>query len=280
MANLFYSRYHVSSAKDYSNKIDFLMIGLSNKVLLEKKGSLFQVFHNEIFEYENVKYITGELVKYKPTDSEEVVDVITRSIKIESIQNKIVARIRYIIDPTTSLLMHFDNPKALTLPSFRTIFSELFIKNHDNFFTEFTLAPIREEYSFIEQIKTFKSVQKISITLYPSNPNFRQRWQAIDEKLRKNEIEKYKETWENKKTDSNMKVDEETENKFLMAEDGFGDCFANGITESGEKKTITTKSKQMNVRSYLPNEINKPIDILEKTSEQRKQIGTRTANEK
>lgn len=277
MAKLYYSRYHISTGKDLTDKLDFILTGLRNDASVSDRGFLYKFFNSEIVEFNNVEYVTGELVKYNPDDSEEVVDDDTMTIKNESIHNKVVARARYIIDPTSSILMHFDVPKVISIANFRRKFSRLFEQNHDNFFTEFSLSPIKEQYSFIEKIKLFKSVKRISITLYPSNPNYADRWKDIDERMRRVGIDKYKETQETKKPNASITVDNDTENKFLMSEDGYGECDAFGITENGEERLISTKDNQKNINSNLPNDMNKALDILLNVSETLKEIIKRTS---
>lgn len=276
MAKLFYSRYHISTGKDISDKLDFILIGLRNDACISDRGYLYKFFNSEIVEFNGIEYVTGEIVKYNPNDTEEVVDDLTMTLKDENVRNKVVAKARYIIDPTSSILMHFEVPNIITLSTFRNKFVKLFEENHDNFFTELTLSPIKEQYSFIEKIKTFKSVKQISITLFPSNPNFADKWRAIDERLRNNEIDKYKEIQENFKPNANIKIDEETENKFLMSEDGYGECKAIGITQEGEEKKISTKDNQKNIYSNIPVNYNQALDILQNVSDTLKEIIKRT----
>jgi hypothetical protein len=173
--------------------------------------------------------------------------------------------------------MHFEVPNLISIHTFRRKFSILFEQNHDNFFTEFSISPIKEQYSFIEKIKTFKSVKRIAITLFPSNPNYADRWKSIDERLRRNEIDKLREIQETKKPNASIKVDEETESKFMMSEDGYGECDAFGITENGEEKRISTKDRQKNVNTNLPNDMDKALDILQNVTETLKDIIKRTS---
>jgi hypothetical protein len=277
MAKLYFSRYHIATGKDLTDKLDFILTGLRNDASDSDRGFLYKFFNSEIVEFEGIEYVTGELVKYNPDENEDVVDDETMTIKSANIHNRVVARARYIIDPTSSVLMHFEVPNLISIHTFRRKFSILFEQNHDNFFTEFSISPIKEQYSFIEKIKTFKSVKRIAITLFPSNPNYADRWKSIDERLRRNEIDKLREIQETKKPNASIKVDEETESKFMMSEDGYGECDAFGITENGEEKRISTKDRQKNVNTNLPNDMDKALDILQNVTETLKDIIKRTS---
>lgn len=277
MKTIYYSRYHISTGKDLSDKVDFILTGLRNDASVPDRGFLYKFFNSEIVVFNNIEYITGELVKYDPERVEEVVDDCDMTLKSEKLHNKVVAKVRYIIDPTSSMLVHFEVPNMISLSNFRKKFQLLFEQNHDNFFTEISLSPIKEQYSFIEKIKAFKALKKISITLYPSNPNFAERWRNIDERMRRNCVDKYRETQENQKPNANIIIDEETENKFLMAEDGYGECDAYGINDIGEEKHISTKDTVKNVSTNLPDETTKALDILYNISETLKDIIKRTS---
>lgn len=277
MAKIYYSRYHISTSRDLTEKLDFILNGLRNDASISDRGFLYKFFNSEIVKYDNKEFITGELVKYNPDNNEEVVDDETMTIKNESIHNRVVAKARYIIDPSSSILMNFEIPNIISLLNFRKKFEQLFEKNYDNYFTVFSLSPIKEQYSFIEKIKTFRAVKKISITLYPSNPNYAERWKNIDIRMRQIGVDKYREIQETKKPNSNIIIDEDTENKFLMSEDGYGECSAFGIAPDGEEKTISTRDNLKNLNSNIPDNMCKAIDILINVSETLKEIILRTS---
>jgi len=276
MSKIIFSRYTITSGGQIDNKFDFLLDGLRNEAKVSFRGYDYSFFDTEVFEYEEKKYIASQLVKYNPDEIEEVVDENTKKIRDENLRNKVVGKAKFIIDPSTSILMFMDIPNVITKNSFIDKFCQLFEKNHDNFFTEFHISPIKEQYSFIETLRKFKYVKKIGITLYPSNPNFSDRWQSIDERLRRNNIEKYRETQENSKPEGDINVDKETENKFLMSEDGYGESNASGINEAGKEKTISTKHSEKIVSKSVPRDLDRAIDILGNVTDTLKEIINRT----
>jgi hypothetical protein len=276
MAKLFFSRYTITSGGQYTDKFDFLLNGLKNEASTTYRNYVYRFFDTEVFEFEGKDFIAGHLVKYNPEDMEEVVDETTRKLRDENLRNKVEGKARFIIDPSSSILMFFEVSNVISKNTFIDKFCKLFEGNHGNYFTQFYISPIKEQYSFIEKVRSFKAVKKIVITLFPSNPNFADRWKSIDERLRRNNISKYKEIQENTKPESQIIVDEETESKFLMSEDGYGKSDATGITENGEEKTISTKDSEKIVTKPVPNDLQKAVDVLRIVAETLQEIVNRT----
>ena len=276
MAKLLFSRYTITSGGQYKEKFDFLLNGLKNEASATYRNYVYRFFDTEVFKYEGKDYIAGHLVKYNPEDIEEVVDESTRKLRDENLRNKVEGKARFIIDPSSSILMFFEVSNVITKNTFIDKFCKLFQQNHGNYFTQFYISPIKEQYSFIEKVRSFKAIKKIMITLFPSNPNFADRWKSIDERLRRNNINKYKEIQENTKPESQIIVDEETESKFLMSEDGYGKSDATGINEKGEEKTISTKDSEKIVKKPIPNDLEKAVDVLRIVSETLQDIVNRT----
>ena len=276
MAKLFFSRYTITSGQQYTDKFDFLLNGLKNEAKTTYRNYVYRFFDTEVFEYEGKEFIAGHLVKYNPEDMEEVVDEATRKLRDENLRNKVEGKARFIVDPSSSILMFFEVSNVISKNTFIDKFCKLFEENQGNFFTQFYISPIKEQYSFIEKVRSFKAVKRIVIILFPSNPNFADRWRSIDERLRKNNINKYREIQENTESESRIIVDEETESKFLMSEDGYGKSDATGINEDGEEKTISTKDNEKIVTKPVPNDLQKAVDILKIVAETLQEIVNRT----
>ncbi len=263
MPKLFFTRYTLMSARAASTKLEILLDGLRNEAFTEQRGFVYRFIDTEVFEFDGSDYIAGELVKYDPDDQEQVVNERTRKIDSEYVPNKVMGRARFIIDPRWSLLMFCEVPRAISPQTFIGISSKLFEQNHENFFTSFNISPIKERYSFIERVRKYKSIKKVSITLFPSNPNFDERWRAIDERLQKNHIDKYREIQESTANKGRILIDDETENKFLMSEDGYGSSRVSGIDENGGEKTISTSDSERDVFQDVSPDLEKPADLLE-----------------
>lgn len=276
MANLFFSRLHIATSRDTADKVDFLLIGLRNDARTDFREFLYKFFDTEVVEFDGKEFISGQLVKYNPADIERVVDESEQKIVDEDVKNKVVGMSRFIIDASSSIVMFMEVPNVISRETFVNRFTELFKKNYDDYFIELSITPIKEQYSFIETIRKFRAVKQISITLFPSNPNFADRWKVIDERLRNNHITKYKETQENNISGQNIRIDEETENKFLMAEDGYGESHASGIDENGNERTISTKDEVKHISKQIPPDMDKITDVLLVIAETLQTIVNRT----
>lgn len=276
MALFFFSRYHIATGKDMQDKVDFLLTGVRNDATTDYRGFLYKFFDSEVITWDGKEFITGHLVKYNPDDVEKVVNEETMKIIDEDVKNKVVGMARYIIDTSSSVIMYCEIPGVISKETFIKRFVELFETNHDNFFTEFSISPIKEQYSFIERIKMFKAVKKITITLFPSNPNYADRWRNIDERLRSNHITKYREVQENNKIGENIIIDEETESKFLMSEDGYGVSNAAGIDENGQENAISTEDTNKHVALPVNVDLNNVVDVLQTVADTLQDIVKRT----
>jgi hypothetical protein len=257
-------------------KFDLLLDGLRDEATFEQRGFSFRFLDSEVFEFDGKEFIGGNLIKYDPDDQEEVINETTRKLHIEFVPNKVIGKSRFILDPKSSILMFTEVPRAISAGLFIVAFSKLFEMNHDHFFTTFHVSTIKERYSFMERVRQFKLIKLVSMTLFPSNPNFDERWESIDERLRQHEITRYREIQENKSSNGSVKIDEETSNKFLMSEDGYGSSRVSGIDGNGRYKTISTKDVDKSIFEEIPTDLNSFTQILEKGYDTLQEIIERT----
>ncbi len=253
MSKFNFARFHLHTSKDLSDKNAFILKGLSIEGKKEDRGHLYS-FSNIKQQNENgVTFIFGQLLKYDPHSDEETYDESKSVIINTQIKNRVLGKASFIINSDSSIIAFSPAPNIITQERFIKTFRDLFKENHENMFTDISLSLIKEQYTFIEKVRTLKTIKRIKITLYPSNPNNRDRWKDIDERLQKNDITKYTETLENNKDESGIIIDDETENKFLMSEDGYGDCMAVGSDENDGEKKITTKEKNRTITFDVDN---------------------------
>lgn len=277
MSNYFYSRIHLATALPYDNKTNFLFEGLSKGSIANSHGFNYQFFNSKKITLDGSDYITAQLVKYEPVNQEEVVK--EGEITETTLFNSVIAKARFFIDPNSSVIIYSEVRHHISKETFTKIFKELFEKNHDNFFTEISMTHIKEQYSFLERIEKFTAIKKVIINLVPSNPRFADRWKDIDIRLRSNHISNYKEIQENKKQGESISIDEQTKDKFLMSEDGYGNISASGIDENGKEKTISTKDVNKQVKTPVPAEDTKTeLEILMILAETLQEIVKRTNN--
>ena len=240
---------HLNQVK-VKSKSDYLLKGIASKAVIERRGFHYKFIQIGKTTFEGSSFLYGYLVKYDPAVDEETIDEKTSSFQIATIDNKVNAKCHFIIHPDSSVIMFHEDVQNLRKTSFYEIFSELFETNYDNMFVQFRIDPLLDKYAFLEEVKKFISVKKVTIDLVPSNPHYADRWQRIDERLKKANVSNYKEVLENKRDGEGIIIDDEVENGFLMSEDGYGESKVEGITDKGER-VITTKknNKQIKVKA-------------------------------
>ena len=271
MSKLYFARFTITSGLEYPDKFNFLLEGLKNEAKTTHRNYIYRFFDTEVFLVEDKEYIAGQLVKYNPEGKEEVVNDSTKKISSENLKNKVEGKAKFILDPHHSLLLFFDVPNIITYEGFITKFCKLFEINYNNFFVQMNISPIKEQYSFLERAKSFKGIRKIVITLYPSNPSNAELWRSVDERLRDNNITKYKEIQENSKPGSKINIDEETNKKIIMSEDGYGVSTVSGTDENGNERTISTKDSlkiiykniPRNAQGHFPGIFMSVLDVIE-----------------
>ncbi len=280
MSRLFFARYFALSGLPTNTpelKLDFLLDGTTNDGSVELRGFVYRFLETQVFTWQQQDFVTGHLVKYRRDDLEKVVDEAAREIVLENLKNKLEAESRFIIDPSSGIMMFIAFPKKITKTIFMSKFPELFVKNHGNFFVEFHLESIIDRYSFVERVKKFKALSKITINLTPSNPHSPDLWKPFDDWMVAHNIDGYTEIQQNKSDVSGIIIDGATERKFLMAEDGYGRSTATGVDENGEKNTISTRDSEQDAHEDLPPDtVDDPRSIMDMVKEKLLEIKERT----
>lgn len=277
MARFIFNRFRVEASEKIENKLQFMLDGMTT----ESKTSFLKHAYKLVEVNVKNNYIFGLLIKYDPYSVDEVFDDANSKLSTDTIKNKIVAKSFFIVDYETGLLIFEEVPNLISKNTFISRFKELFIENHkEKRSVLINISGIVEQYSFLERVKHFKKIEKITLNLVPSNPHFADRWEIVDERFRKLNIGKYKEIQETKNKEGII-IDEETESKILMSEDGYGDTLVLGKDENNILTKISTKSKNRTVTLDVPKNILEQgivsvINFMEKTISK---IKDRTNNE-
>jgi hypothetical protein len=279
MSKLLFNRFHIASTQPIKNKVTFLLEGLNSETVTTQGTFSYRILD---ISTETDGYITGNLVKYDPRDEGEFVDEKTMKITEGYVENRIIGRSVFLLNVAESLLIFEEIKNNISKVTFKRIFSELFNKSFtEDFMVSFQIDTLKERYSFIEKVKELKHINKISIILIPSNPRFSPYWEEMDERLRKGNITKYKEIQTSNKA-VGIKVDEITESKFMMAEDGYGESSAVGTDKDGRTITFSTRTKEQDESQPLPIDVKRGGIgvILNHISGKLANIMERTKNEK
>jgi hypothetical protein len=277
MARFIFNRFRVEASEKIENKLQFMLDGMTT----ESKTSYLKHAYKLVDVNVKNKFISGFLIKYDPYSVDEVFDDAKSKLSTDTIKNKVIAKSFFIVDYDNGLLIFEEIPNLISKNTFISRFKELFIDNHkDKRKVLINISGIVEQYSFLERVKDLKKIEKITLNLVPSNPHFADRWEIVDERFKKLNIGKYREIQETKNNEGII-IDEETESKILMSEDGYGDTFVLGKDENNILTTISTKSKERTVTLDIPKSIFEQglvsiINFMEKTISK---IKDRTNNE-
>tara|TARA_R110000868_G_scaffold355726_1_gene617291 strand:- start:4995 stop:5807 length:813 start_codon:yes stop_codon:yes gene_type:complete len=199
---------------------------------------------------------TGELVKYQDLKEEEVVK--DNELTIEYIKDAIQGRCRFFLTEKSHLIAYNPYGKVISPKAFCEAFSGVIIGADDTFNVDSEIYPINQEYEFMNFIKTMSRLETLIINLTPSNPNNRDIWKNTDDRLNEMNVKKYKEEMTVKKNQS-IEIDELTESKIIMAQDGYGKAIGSGKDLDGNDVTVSTDSKE----SVMKKKINKDLSPTE-----------------
>lgn len=263
---MFFNRLHLIIS-DNRPKRPFIIDGIRSAASDGFNDYSYKIINVEI----DGSYIKGYLIKYDPYGRGEVLDETTSTVKNGGTVNNIVAKSLFIIN-TDEMIIAFEEIRNLISKNmFARMFTKLFNINQQGQSFEFFISSIREQYSFIEQVRNLKQISRVSITLVPSNPNNADLWRDTDERMQENRITKYKEIQESS-NEEGIVVDDLTIAKMAMSEDGYGFAEANGYDVQGNPITITTRTRNQEITQVLPDHIEQSgmariIEYLNRTFE-------------
>jgi hypothetical protein len=225
-------------------KVDFLFNGLNTLAVLPARAYSYAFFESEKLEYPNDDstddYLTGLLVKYRPSEDGETVDWATREIEEQEVRDRIKCKSRFVLHIKTGIIA-YQVIGDFTEKIFRHTFCDLFERAHHDYFVDAEIQSINHEISFLESLRGLDSIDKISIYLHPSNPSNRAMWKNQDDKLKRLEVQSYTEIYKLRESANAQAIrqDVEVTSKLHMAMDGYGKAKVAGV-QGGEKRTLST----------------------------------------
>ncbi|MEW5677042.1 DUF4747 family protein [Flavobacterium enshiense] len=249
MSKILFNRLHLTVPEGVNKKV-FYIDGIRSAAAAGFKDYAYKIVDVETHD----DFIVGTLIKYDPYGKGEYFDEKKGKVEKGGTTNSIVAKSIFVIQVSESVIAFKDVPNIISRMMFTRMFTELFKINCEGKDFDFSMTSITEQYSFVEKVSTLKQIKKITISLVPSNPRNADIWKSMDERLRNNNIAKYKEVQETNKP-GGITIDEETKSKMIMSEDGYGESTAQGFDESGANVTITTKQHNKEVSAVLPVDI-------------------------
>ena len=266
MAKIFFNRLHLN-IQDKRPKKPFIFDGIRSAAAAGYNDYSYKIIGVETFG----SYIKGYLIKYDPYGKGEILDESTAMLRSGGTVNSIIAKSLFLINTSDMIIAFEEINNQISRTMFVRMFSEIFRINNENQIFEFSVSSISEKYSFIERVSNLKNINRISITLVPSNPSNADLWRRYDESLKTNRITKYREIQESNDL-GGIIVNEDTKAKMAMSEDGYGVTIATGTDDRNNPTIITTKSRNQEITQDLPKKILQNgmpsvIEYLERTFE-------------
>ena len=239
VSTYYIGRLNIISAYSDDKEV-FLTQGLTSQAHLPTKSYAWGFFEVDRLVREEEVYLHGFLVKYRPSESTEVVDISTREIEPSEFNDKVKVKSRFFLNVKSGILA-YQILGDITDNVFRRSFCDLLRRAYDNFLVDVDIQTINHNVSFFESIRSLDSISKITISLHPSNPSNRKIWQKQDERLKALNIKTQTDIIRLKSDILVSKItsDEEINSKLHMASDGYGKARITGKS-ANEEKVVST----------------------------------------
>lgn len=234
----------------YQDKLEYLMQLMNSRKYLRKRDYEWGFFDIELLPVDNHKFIFGHLCKYRPSDSEEVVDKNTGRIGAQFVIDHLHAKSPFFLHVSSGLLAFHPVPNQIRPNTFRRMFAKLLMHAQDNIFIQADVQMVHQEYEIFKAIRRFERIISIQIVLHPSNPSNRERWRRTNERLHKLKAHTFKQEYTNP-DGLNIDEDDEVYGDIIMASDGYGKATVRGIMNG---KDTTASTEQTPVKGEAPSD--------------------------
>jgi hypothetical protein len=228
---------------NYDDKGKYLLTSLQADKQINVREFDWGFFDVSEFEYEDQRYILGNLVKYKSKLTEEFVDKQTRRTTNTQINDRVVAKSEFILHIKSGLIAYHTINNHITHQQFQKFFAELVEAANDYLLVNAEIQSINEQNEILEAIQKFETINRLTIYLHPSNPRFSDRWEKVDKKLKAMSAHSYRAIYQ---TQSSLAIeaDEDAMSEIYMAVDGYGRATVHG-TKNGKSATASTVNAPM-----------------------------------
>ncbi|TBX67484.1 DUF4747 family protein [Flavobacterium silvisoli] len=272
MSKLYFNRIHLEVPSN-TNKRAFILDSLQGRAATPYNDFSYKISDLQILD----DYVVGYMIKYDPYGRGEYLDENTGQRRRGGTVNNIVAKSLFILRLSEMVIAFEEITNHISKRNFKERLLEIVRENNPERNYDFSIRAITEEYSFVERVRTLRKINKITISLVPSNPRFSDRWRNVDERLRELHITSYKEIQESRSSEG-IEIDEETESKMAMSEDGYGKSVASGFDETGRLITIATDQRNQEVSQDLPHSVEERgfRSVIEHVTEKFNDIAART----
>ncbi len=266
-------------------RIHLLSLSIDKKEIFKKSlkytsSILIRDFLYGFFNYRDMDdyspdFVYCQLVKYKQKLEGETVDEKRRELLEGGLDRGVVAKSEFFIHIPSMVIAFREIPNKISRKQFISIFPQLFEQANGNIFIDVKLNLIEEEYTILDAIKKFERITRITTELYPTNPNNRDVYKSIDERLKRLGASKVKQTIESEagfKKDALL--DDDSYYGVIMAVDGYGSGSVEGVKDN--RRIIVTTGQSPLQKRIIANE--KEVDRLKELLSQFIEILRRKEN--
>lgn len=225
---------------NYDNKSDFILNALKSPKIFQHRQSAWGFF--DIQTHDNTDYCSGWLVKYKPGAVEEIALPEKHALGDQAIPNLVTAKSRFFLHIQSGLMAFHPVTPDIQISIFMERFCSCLENAHDGMLVSAEITLIEDEYEIFQAIDSFSSIKQITISLHPSNPNNRDLWKNVDQRLRNLKATRYVEQYDTDRPDGSLMItkDEDIKSKVTMAVDGYGKASISGVMD-GRNRIVTTE---------------------------------------
>ena len=222
-------------------KRDFIYEAISSGEFYNKGKFRYGIFNVRNIEIAGEEFAYGVLAKYKQNLEGEVVNEKKKEIQEEVLIKGVVGKSDFFLHYESEIIAFREIKNRISQEQFRDIFARLIEAGQHNFFVSAKISIIEEECKIIDALKQFESVNCITISVHPTNPNNRPIYDKLDERLKKLQAENLKQTIESKdgSLNKNELMNDEIFGGIVMSSDGYGSSSISGKMD-GRSVTIST----------------------------------------
>jgi len=230
-------------------KESYLLAGMQSPPTIVHRRTKWSFFEVQADTIQDNRFIHGFLVKYRSSESDEVVSEEAHELVHETVVNRVAAKARFFIH-LPSLIIAFQEGRIITEEVFVERFVALLREGHGGFFIVPEIQLIQEEFAVFEAIREFDVISKVSIYLHPSNPDSTPDWDDFDDHLTAVGAASYREEYIAAPNTQGLRIadDPDIKAKITMAQDGYGKASVTGIVD-GRPRTVTTLDSPVTARA-------------------------------
>lgn len=270
---------------------DSLIDAILDSKIIQKNEYHYTFSDTSEFNADGSYFIFGKLSKYKPRGDIDTLNPHFRREEKIGIDNTIEASAPFIYIPEYSGIAYPHIWNKLHKEYFESLFSELIIRKHNDFFADCFIKPITDFRTFVHRVSKLSCIHSMRAKIYPPNPLFGPAWESLKDYLIKRRLKEVSFNEQGKDStgiesklptlatqitnseqltkDALLRLGGEiTDAAVLMALDGYGTAKIEG-KEDGKDVVIRTSQNQ---KTFLAPKDCDPLELFNKAREELSKI--------